>query len=51
MNGWRVVWTHIRSGDVFTGEWWPDRATADYVADMLQQSGWCLKVHVRRASA
>jgi hypothetical protein len=47
--GYRVVWTHHRSGDVFTGDWWAARSDAEYIADMLRDSGYCLNVHIRRA--
>jgi hypothetical protein len=44
-TGYRVQWQHP-AGDWFTGDWWPDRATAEHIAGMLRDSGWCFNIRI-----
>ena len=48
-TGWRVFWTHYKGRDKCVGELWPDRESAEFIADTLRRSGYCLDVRIRRA--
>lgn len=48
-SGYRVHWQHPHGGH-FVGEWWEDRATAEHMAALLRDSGWCLDVRIVRCA-
>lgn len=48
-SGYRVHWQHPHGGN-FIGELWEDRATAEHMAGLLRDSGWCLDVRIVRCA-